>query len=73
MTPLRMAMSFLGCHRRGGVERIVFECTRFLASRGHELTVFAGDWETDDRYPVRYRRVALERGPAFWTVRGGRW
>lgn len=43
--PVKIALSFPGCHRRGGVERVVVECANFLAERGHETHVFAHEWD----------------------------
>ena len=63
--PMKIALSFPGCHRRGGVERVVYECAHFLAGRGHDITVFAGDWEEDHAVPVRYQCVPFRRSPAF--------
>lgn len=62
---MKVALSFPGCHRRGGVERIVFECARFLSGRGHDVTVYAGDWEPDATQPVRYCRVPHRTWPGF--------
>lgn len=42
---MRVALSFPGCHRRGGVERVMLEAANFLQSRGHETHVFASDWD----------------------------
>lgn len=64
---MRVALSFPGCHRQGGVERIVFECARYLATRDHEVTVFANQWEPDGP-TIRYRRVPVRRHP--WFLRG---
>jgi UDP-glucose:(heptosyl)LPS alpha-1,3-glucosyltransferase len=48
------------------VERIVFECARFLASRGHVVTVLANEWETDDtQASIVYRHVPLRDRPTF--------
>jgi UDP-glucose:(heptosyl)LPS alpha-1,3-glucosyltransferase len=62
---MKVALSFPGCHRRGGVERVVFECAGFLAQRQHEVTVFAEEWEEDDQRGVHYHRVVARRHPAF--------
>jgi len=40
---MRVALAFPGCHRRGGVERVMFECARFLGDRGHEVHAFAAE------------------------------
>lgn len=45
--PQRLALSFPGCHRRGGVERVLVECANFLAARGHQTHVFAHEWDGD--------------------------
>ncbi len=60
---MKVALAFPGCHHRGGVERIVFECARFLASREHQVTVFAQEWEVDDEQPVRYIQIPKRRKP----------
>jgi len=44
---MKVAIAFPGCHRRAGVERVMLECTNFLASRGHETHAFAIDWDSD--------------------------
>ena len=61
---MKVALSFLGCHRKGGVERVMFECAHFLAGRGHEVTVLAGEWE-EDTVPICYRHVPAYRRPFF--------
>lgn len=65
---MRVALSFPGCHRQGGVERVVFECARYLAARQHRVTVFADVWEADGSPWVSYRRVRVRRHP--WFLRG---
>ncbi|HEY2957430.1 MAG TPA: glycosyltransferase family 4 protein [Actinomycetota bacterium] len=65
---MRVALSFPGCHRQGGVERVVFECARYLAAREHRVTVFADAWEVDGSASVTYRRVPVRRHP--WFLRG---
>jgi UDP-glucose:(heptosyl)LPS alpha-1,3-glucosyltransferase len=62
---MKIVLSFPGCHRRAGVERIVFECARFLAGRGHDVTVLAGEWERDETQPVKYQRVPVRSWPRF--------
>jgi len=44
---MRIALSYPGCHRRGGIERVVLESTNFLAGRGHEVHLYAADWDRD--------------------------
>ncbi|MFQ5692761.1 MAG: glycosyltransferase family 4 protein, partial [Nitrospinota bacterium] len=43
--PLRVALVRNAVHRHGGVERYVWELARDLASRGHEVHLFAHRWE----------------------------
>lgn len=62
---VNVALSFPGCHRRGGVERVVFECAGFLTQRGHRATVYAEEWEESDDRGVQYRRVEVRRRPGF--------
>jgi UDP-glucose:(heptosyl)LPS alpha-1,3-glucosyltransferase len=42
---MKIALSFPGCHRRGGVERVMVECANFLAARGHSVCVIAADFD----------------------------
>lgn len=42
---MRVAVSFTGCYRRGGIERVVLECANYLASRGHETTLYVSEWD----------------------------
>ena len=44
---MKIALSFPGCHRRGGIERVVLECVNFLAGRGHDVHLYAGEWDRD--------------------------
>jgi UDP-glucose:(heptosyl)LPS alpha-1,3-glucosyltransferase len=62
---MKIALSFPGCHRRAGVERIVFECARFLTGRGHDVAVVAHEWERDETQPVKYQRVLVRSWPEF--------
>jgi UDP-glucose:(heptosyl)LPS alpha-1,3-glucosyltransferase len=62
---MRVALSFPGCHRKGGVERIVFECARYLAASGHTVDVFANEWEPDSSVPLNYRKVVVRHRPGF--------
>lgn len=64
---MKVALSFPGCHRRAGVERVVFECARYLSRRGHDVHVLANDWEADSTTPINYHRVPLPKGP--WVFR----
>lgn len=60
-----IALVFSGCHRRGGVERSVFEAARFLRLR-HEVTVYAWDFEPTGLEGVRQVVLPPARGP-HWT------
>ncbi len=42
---MKLALSFPGAHRRGGIERVVLECAGFLQSQGHETHLFASEWD----------------------------
>lgn len=57
---MKLALSFPGCNRRGGVERIIYECAKFLSGRGHDVTVYATEIEKNGA-PVTYRHVPIPR------------
>lgn len=62
---MKVALSFPGCHRRGGVERVVLECANFLSQRGHETHVFASAWDLPSIDPaVRRHQIDGAVGPA---------
>jgi len=61
---MKIALSFPGCNRRGGVERIIYECARYLAGRGDEVTVFANDFEKNDAR-VAYKHVPVRSSFSF--------
>lgn len=48
---MRVAITYTGCHRRGGVERVMYECVNFLGNRGHDVHAFSSDWENDASLP----------------------
>jgi UDP-glucose:(heptosyl)LPS alpha-1,3-glucosyltransferase len=60
---MKIGLSFPGCHRRGGVERVVFECAQFLSQRGHEVSVFANEYEGVKN--VRFCPVKSGAEPSF--------
>ncbi|SRR5579862_2241340 len=67
---MKIALAYPGCHRRAGVERIVYESARFLAGRGHEVTVYASEWEESGSVnpngpPIHFEYVASIAHPAF--------
>ena len=68
---MNIALSFPGCHKRGGVERITFECARFLAGKGHDVTVFASDYEDVGNGRVHHHPVPVPGWPSF--LRGPRY
>jgi UDP-glucose:(heptosyl)LPS alpha-1,3-glucosyltransferase len=41
MRKLDVLLAFPECHKRGGVERIMYECADFLATRNHNVQVLA--------------------------------
>lgn len=41
---MRVALSYPGCHRRGGVERVMLECANHVAQQGHEAHAYAAAW-----------------------------
>lgn len=52
---MRIALSFPGCHRRGGVERVILECANYLADHGHEVHLFACEWDDDHLHAAVHR------------------
>jgi UDP-glucose:(heptosyl)LPS alpha-1,3-glucosyltransferase len=67
MAGMKVALSFPGCFRRGGVERIMLECGKFLVRRGHDVHIFASKWDqtlpTTDGAGVTFHRVPLPPVP----------
>ena len=61
---MRVALVFSGCHRRGGVERSVWEMARHLR-RAHEVTVVAQDIDADGLDGVELVTVPPTRGGAL--------
>jgi UDP-glucose:(heptosyl)LPS alpha-1,3-glucosyltransferase len=67
----RMSLGFVfsGCHKRGGVERIVHEAARWFSSRGHEVTVYAEDADLTELPGVSWVRLTPRRRPAMlWST-----
>ena len=62
---MRAALSFSGCHRRAGVERIMLECALFLASRGHDIDVFAHDYDPSEAPSLNFHYVPMRKQPFF--------
>lgn len=65
---MKIAFSYLGCHRRGGVERIVLECARWMSGRGHDVHVWTREWDENPAHSISFHRVPAATGPSF---RGG--
>ena len=61
---MKVALVFSGCHRRGGVERSVWEMARHLRHT-HEVTVVAQDIDADGLDGVELVTVAPSRGGAL--------
>ena len=63
---MKIALSFIGCHGRGGVERLLLETANFLAGRGHGVHVFATDFDSDALHPCIERHIVpAVRRPAL--------
>jgi UDP-glucose:(heptosyl)LPS alpha-1,3-glucosyltransferase len=59
-------VSFPEVHRRGGVERIAYECVRFLAGRGHAVAIVANEVSSDLSGPgIIHQAVPALRSPSF--------
>jgi UDP-glucose:(heptosyl)LPS alpha-1,3-glucosyltransferase len=67
---VRVALAFPGCHRQGGVERVVYECARYLADRRHQVTVFATEWESSGLSSIAYRQIQVPVRRHPWFLRG---
>lgn len=65
---MKVAVSFPGCHRRAGVERVMVECLNFLAARGHDTHALASEW---DRAALR-PEVVCHQVPARALLSAGR-
>lgn len=48
---MKIALSFIGCHGRGGVERLLLESANFLAKRRHDVHVYASDFDSEILHP----------------------
>lgn len=63
---MKIALSFPGCHHRGGVERVLVECANGLAARGHEVHVFASSVDPEVLSPsVSTHSVVVGAGPGL--------
>lgn len=62
-----IALAFSGCHRRGGVERSVWELARHL-SRRHSVTVYANEIDTRGLDGVNFVSLGPQRGSALRLV-----
>lgn len=59
-----LGLVFLGCHRRGGVERSMWEMARFFASR-HDVTVYAAEIDGAGLAGVNQVVVEVPDGPRY--------
>jgi glycosyltransferase involved in cell wall biosynthesis len=66
---MKIAIAFPGVHRKGGVERVAFECCRFLACRGHEVHVVAQEWETVAAPNIHCHQIQKPRCPRLFNGR----
>jgi UDP-glucose:(heptosyl)LPS alpha-1,3-glucosyltransferase len=57
---MKVALSYPDCSRVGGIERVIYECAKYLARRGHDVTVFANRYEPSGA-AINYRHVAMPR------------
>jgi UDP-glucose:(heptosyl)LPS alpha-1,3-glucosyltransferase len=57
-----IALVFAGCHRRGGVERLVYEAARHFGKL-HTVTVYAREFEEDGLESVRKVHVQVPAVP----------
>ena len=63
---MKVALAFPGCHRRGGVERIMLECARYLVGAGHDVHVFASEFDADrEQDGFQHHVVTTGRRPRF--------
>jgi UDP-glucose:(heptosyl)LPS alpha-1,3-glucosyltransferase len=62
---MKVALCFPGCHSRGGVERVVQASARYLASRGHDVHVFANEWDPDPDNNIHFHAVPMLHRPNF--------
>ena len=65
---MRVALSFPGCHRQGGVERVVFECARYLADRRHRSPYSPPTGRRNGPASIGYHQVPVRLHP--WFLRG---
>jgi UDP-glucose:(heptosyl)LPS alpha-1,3-glucosyltransferase len=59
---MKIALVFPGCHRRGGVARLVYEAARHFAKR-HEVTVYASAFDDQGLDLVRKETVQMSAVP----------
>ncbi len=62
---MKVALCFPGCHSRGGVERVVQASAGYLASRGHDVHVFANQWDPDPTNKIHFHPVPMLHRPNF--------
>jgi UDP-glucose:(heptosyl)LPS alpha-1,3-glucosyltransferase len=61
---MKLTLTFPGCHRRAGVERIMLESANYLARRGHDIRVCAEEFEYAALHPaITTQLIALPKIP----------
>lgn len=64
---MKVALTFQGCHRRAGVERVMVEAANFLRSRGHDVTVLASEFDASVLEPgIEKVRVVPGSSSRLW-------
>lgn len=63
---MKIALSFPGCHGRGGVERLLLETANYLVRQGHDVHVLAGEFDVEalDARVMRHS-ISLPKRPAL--------
>lgn len=66
---MNVALTYPGCHRWGGVERVMLECANYLAERGHSTHVYASEWDPQAVHPRVIRHpISLPQGPPLFRL-----
>ncbi len=68
-----MLLAFPECHKRGGVERIMYECGEYLATRNHNVQVLANEV---DQNLLRFPNVTkhdTQTNKSLWFLNGLRY
>lgn len=62
-----LALVFRGCHRQGGVERLVYEAARHFADR-HQVTVYAESFEEEGLEAIQKQVIPRGLAPSAMRV-----